>query len=186
MEEMAAWCSNCRASRNGAEADALGWAYGPLVRPRRMRGSCCEARNSIWGKRKKSSHSHAQGHPTAQLLCRGACVCHGDDAPTPPSYSSVEAGPAPRSRCEGAACLSGPSSQPVWASSSWLQSFSSTGITFSSESLQPPWGLPAIFLLLTAAVMVSPEVAHTDKILIRVRNEGDQFLHLGLSFYWFL
>lgn len=73
----------------------------------------------------------------------------------PPSSSSVEEGPALSRRSKGA-----PSSQPVW-----ISSFFSAGITFSSESHQPPLGFPATFLLHwpIEALMFSPELAHSDK-----------------------
>lgn len=131
------------------------------------------AQNTICRKRKKS-RPRAQGHSTAQLLCCGASMSATWKTP-PTSYCSVEEGPAPSRRIEGAACLPGPSSQPVWVSSS-------TGITFSSGSHRPPLGLQAIFLLHwpRAALLVSPEVSHSDKIQIRV--SGGQLSSSWASF----
>lgn len=110
------------------------------------------------------------------------CLPHERQPPPPPapSYCSVEEGPAPSRRIMGAACLPGPSSQPVWISSS-------TGITFSSGSHRPPLGLQAIFLLHwpRAALLVSPEVAHSDKNPDKsVRRPA--FFILGFLSPWFL
>lgn len=88
----------------------------------------------------------------------------------------------PTGRSGGAACLSGPSSQPVWIFS-LNRHHSLFRVTLDSL------GFPGTFLYLhwpIAAPMVSSEVVGSDKTLIRTRSEGSQLSSSWPSFPLFL
>lgn len=174
-------------ARKGSNCKPVGqWGCGVLP----LAGLTVHECNS--GAWEKAYQSCCEG-PNQNLCWKGGRIAHHMPRAVPQPSSStgdfsvdeahflsflLQEGPAPSGRSEGAACLSGPSSQPVWIFS-LNRHHSLFRVTLDSLCF------PGTFLYLhglIAASMVSSEVVGSDKTLTRTRSEGSQLFSSWPSF----